>query len=178
MSHIQSFPPIASPHANRLILGSMPGRASLQAHQYYAHPRNSFWHIMEAVLGVPADLPYRERCLALAAQGVALWDVLHACTRSSSLDSDIIESSIVPNDLASFLARHPRIEAIYFNGRKAETIYRRHLAPLLPDHPAPPRGFTLPSTSPAHASLSVAAKIEHWRIIASTVPEQSDIVAD
>jgi TDG/mug DNA glycosylase family protein len=143
----------------------MPGKASLQAQQYYAHPRNSFWRIMEAVLGVPAALPYAERCLALAASGVALWDVLHACTRSSSLDSDIIESSIVANDLAAFLAQHPGIGTIYFNGRKAEAIYRRHLLPRLAKYVALPEIVTLPSTSPANASLPVAEKIARWRVI-------------
>ncbi|QIB64449.1 DNA-deoxyinosine glycosylase [Kineobactrum salinum] len=166
MTHIQSFPPIAGPAADRLILGSMPGKASLQAQQYYAHPRNSFWRIMEAVLGVPASLPYAERCLALAASGVAVWDVLQACTRSSSLDSDIVESSIVANDLATFLTRYPGIRTLYFNGRKAEAIFRRHLLPRLAGHPAELDTVALPSTSPANASLPVAEKIARWRVIA------------
>jgi len=100
----------------------MPGKASLRANQYYAHPRNLFWKIMGSLLGFQPSVAYDERVAALRTQGIALWDVLKSCTRESSLDSDIDESSVVVNDLQAFLSKHPRIRSVCFNGRKAENL--------------------------------------------------------
>ncbi len=163
MPFVHSFAPIAAPDATRLILGSMPGKRSLAEGQYYAHPQNSFWKILGHLLGFDPALPYAARCAALTAGGVALWDVLATCTRSSSLDSDIVESSIVANDFAGFLAAHPKIRAIYFNGAKAEASFMRHVVPTLspPLKTLPCR--RLPSTSPAHAAMRFETKLVAWR---------------
>ena len=91
MSPVQSFPPIVSPQSKLLILGSMPGEASLKAGQYYAHPRNAFWHIMGELFGAGPSLPYQERVATLQSIGVALWDSLQACIRPGSLDASIKE---------------------------------------------------------------------------------------
>ena len=163
MSTIHSFPPIARADATRLILGTMPGIASLAAQQYYAHPRNAFWPIVEAALGLPASLAYAERCRQLVAQQVAVWDVLKTCTRSGSLDSAIDSDSIVANAFPEFLAQHPRIELICFNGMAAETIWRRHIARNLPPQLAAIPTLRLPSTSPAHAGMPLAEKIARWQ---------------
>ena len=85
----QSFPPIADPDARLLILGSLPGQESLRQQQYYAHPRNAFWRVMEAVLGIPTDTPYPQRCQALMDAGIALWDVCASARRPGSLDGAI-----------------------------------------------------------------------------------------
>jgi len=165
--HVHGFPPVSSPSASRLILGSMPGKASLAANQYYAHPRNSFWHIMSSILCVPADAPYEMRCQGLIRQHVALWDVLKTCTRTSSLDSDIVESSIVPNHFEAFLSGHPAIATIFFNGAKAEQTYMRHVLPTLPEKLSRIRLVRLPSTSPANASIPLAVKLKRWEEIRS-----------
>ena len=165
MSNIYSFPPIESHSAVRLILGSMPGKASLSAQQYYAHPRNHFWHFMASILGVPESVSYGERCRSLVVTRTALWDVLKACTRTSSLDSDIDESSIVPNDFEAFLATHPGVRYIYFNGAKAESVYKRYVLPHLPQQLAGIETLRLPSTSPANASIPLAVKLEQWQVI-------------
>ncbi|NNE08321.1 MAG: DNA-deoxyinosine glycosylase [Gemmatimonadetes bacterium] len=162
MSHVKSFAPIAAPDARVLILGSMPGRASLEANQYYAFGRNQFWPIMEGVYGIAADLPYEERCAGLIARRVAVWDVMKACFRTTSLDADIDESSIVPNDFASFLEGHPAIRGVFFNGTRAEKSYRKHVIPSLPDALCELPLVRLPSTSPAHASLSFQLKLDEW----------------
>jgi TDG/mug DNA glycosylase family protein len=161
---VHSFPPISTPTSRLLILGSMPGKASLRAKQYYAHPQNSFWKIMTALLELEADAPYAARTAALRAGGIALWDVMKTCTRSSSLDSDVVESSIVANDFRAFLRGHPRIRTICFNGAKAEQSFRRYAAPRL-GALGDLAYYRLPSTSPAHASLSAAGKLAAWRAV-------------
>ena len=165
--HIHSFPPIAAPGATLLILGSMPGRASLLANQYYAHPRNAFWPIMGELFGAGPELPYARRVRVLKRAGIAVWDVLASCTRGSSLDSDIDEDSIVPNDFASFFRAHPRIQRVFFNGAKAEASFRRHVLHRIA---ATTLHFErLPSTSPAHASWSHARKLKAWRILGTAL---------
>jgi double-stranded uracil-DNA glycosylase len=103
---LQGFAPIGDRHATRLILGSMPGAASLDAARYYAHPRNAFWPMIEAVWNIPVALDYAARVRALRAAGVSVWDVLANCRRSSSLDAHIEQDSIVVNDFAGFFRRH------------------------------------------------------------------------
>jgi TDG/mug DNA glycosylase family protein len=170
MTLVHSFAPIADSRATRLILGSMPGKASLTAGQYYAHPQNRFWPMMEAVLGVSASLSYEERCLALRSRDVAVWDVLKMCTRTSSLDSDIVESSTVANDFAEFFLAHPRIEQIYFNGAKAQAVFQRHVVPTLTTFWAETPQVRLPSTSPANASIPLQTKLAQWQQLNGSCP--------
>lgn len=162
--HARSFPPVATAHAHTLILGSMPGRDSLRAARYYAHPRNAFWPIVTSLLGAAPDLDYDARLVLLRDRGYALWDVLATCTRPGSLDSAIDPASIVPNDFAAFLAAHPRIDRVFFNGSAAEALFLRHVLPTLPqrDRLAFER---LPSTSPAHAARDLASKRDAWRTL-------------
>jgi double-stranded uracil-DNA glycosylase len=160
---IRSFPPIADTDATLLILGSMPGIASLAAGQYYAHPRNAFWPVLEAVWGIPQDLAYAERVAAVRRAGIAIWDVLQACTRRSSLDSDIVPASVVANDFRTFLARHPRLTTIAFNGGTAAALFRRHVEPGLAM--AGVDLHQMPSTSPANARLRLADKVQAWRAL-------------
>ena len=163
--HVHSFPPIASPDARVFILGSMPGIASLQAGQYYAHPRNSFWRIVGEILGFDAGSAYEARASALGAAKIALWDVLRSCTRESSLDSDIQPDTIVPNDFASFFASHREIRRVCFNGATAANLYMKHVVPGL-ENAAAFEHVRLPSTSPAHARMPFAEKVGAWRAIA------------
>ena len=161
---VHSFPPIARATARVLILGTMPGGASLRAQQYYAHPRNQFWPILGALLGFDPASPYEVRVDALRAADVALWDVLRACTRPGSLDSAIEQHSAVPNDFAGFLAAHRRIRRICFNGATAEALYTRLVQPRLAPSAAIEH-LRLPSTSPAHAALPFAAKLRAWQVV-------------
>ena len=162
MRTIHSFAPVSRPDARWLILGSMPGNKSLAEREYYAHPRNAFWKIMGMLFSFDPDAPYPLRKCALKESGVALWDVMAACMRSSSLDSDINESSIVANDFRSFYAQHRQITAIYFNGLKAESSYRKFVEPGLPVEYAIP-GLRLPSSSPANAQMTFEDKLESWK---------------
>lgn len=163
MSRALGFPPIAEPDARTLILGSMPGAASLAAGRYYAHPHNAFWPIICELLQLKRDAGYDERVAALRAAHIALWDVLKACSRAGSLDSEIDRTTEVANDFATFFTEHPKITHIYFNGTKAETSFRRHVLPNIDTSAF--NMARLPSTSPAHASKSRAEKLAAWRCI-------------
>jgi hypoxanthine-DNA glycosylase len=161
MSRVASFPPIAAEDANVLVLGTMPGVASLRARQYYAHPRNAFWPIVARLLGFAADVAYAQRIERVIAARIAIWDVLESCLRPGSLDSEIIEATAIPNDFHTFFRAHPGIERICFNGAKAEALFRKRVSPYL--MATPKQLVRLPSTSPANASLSLEQKMCVWR---------------
>lgn len=162
---VQSFAPLSAPGARVLILGSMPGKASLEASQYYAHPRNAFWSVVEALFDIERSLPYQTRCRRLTRQGVALWDVLETCHRPGSLDADIDPSSVAVNDFVRFFAANGGIEKICFNGAAAEKMFLRHALPMLSAPAAALPRIRLPSTSPAHAAMNLAQKIECWKVV-------------
>lgn len=121
---------------------------------------------MSALLGAEDELTYDARTALLTSHDIALWDVLQSCTRESSLDSDIVESSIITNNFESFFKEHPQIDTLYFNGAKAEQAFRKYVLPDL-IHAHELRLHRLPSTSPAHASLSSHEKFDAWSVICS-----------
>jgi hypoxanthine-DNA glycosylase len=159
LSPSAGFPPVAGPGARLLILGSLPGRRSLAASEYYAHERNAFWRIMEEVVG--ASGTYHERCRTLLANGIALWDVLASSVRPGSLDADIRLQTAQPNEFRRFFREQPGLERIGFNGRKAADLYARLVRPQLAG--GGPDTVTLPSTSPAHAAMPYTEKLARWR---------------
>ncbi|MFA7291342.1 MAG: DNA-deoxyinosine glycosylase [Rhodocyclaceae bacterium] len=161
MTEVCSFAPISRADARVLVLGSMPGVASLAAGQYYAHGRNSFWPIMGTLFGFDPALPYLRRVSALQAARVAVWDVLQSCTRPGSLDSAIERNSEVANDFPAFFCRHPEIADVFFNGGAAEAAFRRHVLPALQGRSL--MMTRLPSTSPANASFSFERKLVAWQ---------------
>jgi TDG/mug DNA glycosylase family protein len=163
MAIIQSFAPIEHEHATILILGSMPGVASLCAGEYYAHPRNYFWRMMGALISLDPESPYEQRVHALKSAGIAVWDVLHSCTREGSLDTNIDKASQTPNDFQAFFACHANITHVFFNGIAAEQIYRRNVLPVLNVQHI--EYLRLPSTSPANASIPFERKLEAWKSI-------------
>jgi hypoxanthine-DNA glycosylase len=160
-SRITSFAPLEATPCRLLILGSMPGRESLEQQRYYAHPRNAFWPIMTALLNAARELSYPEKLRLLAGHRISLWDVIGSCSRSGSLDAAIPAASEHPNPISDFCRRHPELEAIAFNGRRAESSFRRHFRrePALSSL----RLILLPSTSPAYAALRPDAKLALWR---------------
>jgi hypoxanthine-DNA glycosylase len=156
------FAPIAGGEPRVLILGSLPGRKSLEMNQYYAQPQNGFWRIMGALFDAGPALPYPQRLERLIASRVAVWDVLAAGERSGSLDSAIVPSSVVVNDFGGFFGRHAEIRLICFNGSKAAELYRRRVLPALAPSVATLATRLLPSTSPANATVPFAAKLARW----------------
>lgn len=163
MAPVRSFPPIARPDAHVLILGSIPGVASLAAGQYYAHPRNAFWPIMGALFGADPVVAYGKRVACLKRHGIAVWDVLKHCEREGSLDADIRTDSLQANDFAGFLRTHPRIARVVFNGATAQRLYQREVLPTLSGVARNLPGLRMPSTSPAYAAMDFATKLEAWR---------------
>ena len=167
---VQGFAPVARADARLLILGSMPGVISLQQQQYYAHPYNAFWWIMEQLFAIDRRLDYATRLEQLSVHQIALWDVVYRCRRDGSLDSNIAAQSVVANDFSSLFRHCPHIQRIYFNGQKAAALWRKHVARALkPDHELILQ--TLPSTSPAHASSSAAQQLVAWQIITTNFVE-------
>jgi double-stranded uracil-DNA glycosylase len=154
------FPPVSRADARVLVLGTLPGAESLRQGQYYANRHNAFWRIMAELTGVAPDAPYETRLESLRNVGVALWDVCAAARRAGSLDADIRETT--PNDFTGFFRAHPCIELIGFNGQAAAKLFHRHVAPFLPAAAQKIPGVMLPSTSPAHASMSFERKRALW----------------
>jgi hypoxanthine-DNA glycosylase len=155
------FPPVTRADTRLLVLGSLPGAASLEQQRYYAHPQNQFWRLMSAVTGrdlVP--FAYDDRIAALLEAGVGLWDTVAAATREGSLDAAIRLHEA--SDLAALAASLPSLRAIGFNGATSAKIGRSQLGP------APGLALIdLPSSSPAYASLSFERKREAWRALAA-----------
>lgn len=154
-----AFPPVVSPQTKILILGSLPGEASLAAGRYYAHPQNQFWRLAGAAIGredLPA-LPYDDRLAALLAAGIGLWDTVASAQRKGSLDAAIREAEHAP--LAELVAGLPELRAVAFNGGTSAGIGRRVLGA------ASLRLVDLPSSSPAYAAMTFAEKRNRWLII-------------
>ncbi|MDV6345115.1 DNA-deoxyinosine glycosylase [Nitrosomonas sp. Is37] len=171
MTRIYSFAPIADEHAKILILGSMPGPASLAAEQYYAHKQNAFWRIMAELLSFDPAIPYADKVQVLRSARIALWDVLHSCKRNGSLDAKIEIETQIANDFENFFHSHRNITHVFFNGTKAETCFKQLvMSRIKSDALCYNR---LPSTSPANASISFGRKLEAWRAILEPIRIES-----
>ena len=150
-----SFPPVVAPNTRVLILGSLPGQASLTARRYYAHPQNNFWRLVGAALGFDLQtLEYEARLAALLAAGIGLWDTIATAERQGSLDGALREIERTP--LAELTATLPQLRAVAFNGATAARLGRKALAG------SSLALIDLPSSSPANARLSFAAKAQSW----------------
>lgn len=155
---LTGLPPLVSSRTRLLILGSFPGVASLAAQQYYGHPQNQFWKILQAIWpSSPGDIrtsSYQIRSEWLLSKGLGVWDVYAACEREGSLDSKI--RNAVVNDFAGLLQMCPQLEAIAHNGGESFKHSKHTLLLGLPV-------YRLPSTSPANASWSFERKLAAWR---------------
>lgn len=148
------FPPVVDANTRVLILGSLPGEASLAIRQYYGNPRNAFWRLMEGVLGVAlVPLDYEARLATLLAHGVGLWDVIAEADRPGSLDAAIRDPAA--NDLMQLVKTLPALRAVAFNGGTAAKLGGRLIGQRLPT-------IALPSSSPAHAARTFDQKAQAW----------------
>ncbi len=164
MSLKRAFDPVVDPNTRLLILGSLPGDASLKAGQYYGHPQNGFWRLVGGVIGVDlVALPYPDRLEALKAAGVGLWDVIASAERPGSLDGAIRNAEAA--DLNRLIDSLPALRAIGFNGGTATRLGRRSLTP----RPGL-RLINLPSSSPAY-TRPLAEKAVAWAALGASLRE-------
>ncbi|MDR0735191.1 MAG: DNA-deoxyinosine glycosylase [Elusimicrobiota bacterium] len=154
----ESFKPVIDARAQVLILGTMPGEASLRAAQYYAHKQNKFWPVIFAVFADGrAPLDYADKLAVLQKNKLALWDCLAACVRHGSLDGDIRAER--PNKIPALLNKYGSVKKIIFNGRAAYKYFLKYFG--APQHFC--AAFSvMPSTSPANAAMSFAQKLTAW----------------
>lgn len=158
-----SFSPVIPKAAKVIILGSIPGIASLKQQQYYAHPRNAFWYILSRYFNVEIPASYEARIELACQHNVALWDVLRSCERGGSLDTNIDSGTMAINSFAALYEEKIKIRAVLFNGAKAESVYKRLVLPSLEKKDQTLELIRLPSTSPAMASMTKEEKYLVWR---------------
>lgn len=161
MSRVESFDPWVGREARILVLGSMPGVASLQQQCYYAHPRNAFWPILGRVFGIEWSSDCAARRHQFERLPLILWDVLQSCRRKGSLDASIEATGRVSNDIPALLSRHPQLKRVLFNGATAEQLFKRLVWPGI-DSANGLELLRLPSTSPAHAGMGFEEKYRRW----------------
>ena len=161
------FKPIINHATKVLVLGSMPGEKSLAENQYYAFKHNKFWTIINELTGVDSTLDYTIRCKKLLGAGIGLWDVISTCTRAGSLDSAIKQAE--PNDFKTLIENYSSLRAICFNGQKSFSIFAKYFISKRSELYLPELEnialHKLPSTSPAHASISYDDKLTSWSVI-------------
>jgi hypoxanthine-DNA glycosylase len=156
-TRLHGLPPVIAAHTRLVVLGSFPSAASLEAGEYYAHPRNHFWPILSALWDLDLRaMPYGKRLDAVRDHGLGIWDVYASCRREGSLDSSIEDAQ--PNDLASLLRIAPSLQAFAHNGGESARAMRVTRTLGLVVH-------RLPSTSPANASWSFDRKLQAWRSV-------------
>lgn len=154
---LQSFDYIADKQTTTLIIGSMPGVASLDAVEYYAHKHNLFWRFVFEAFNAEFNSPsYAEKISLLTAHHFGLWDAAKNCIREGSLDTNI--KNVIPNDFKLLFAQYPNIKRLLFNGQKAFQLFKR----FHPEFLQKMKYEILPSTSPANASIPLIERRRVW----------------
>lgn len=154
--------PIVDSATRVLIVGSMPGKQSLEKQQYYGNPRNHFWPIMGELLEIAIPNDYTERIALLKNNAIGLWDTIATCEREGSLDAAIRNEK--PNDFQTLFEQYPNIQLVLFNGAKAFEVFKKHIGLELLNGRAYKK---MPSTSPIPGKniKTFTEKLEDWRII-------------
>ncbi|MDB2385190.1 DNA-deoxyinosine glycosylase [Polaribacter sp.] len=153
-----SFNPVIPKKPEVLILGTMPGKKSLELQQYYGHKQNAFWKIIYQLFNGELEEDYQKRIFFAKSKHVAIWDNCKFAERKSSLDSDI--KNEIPNPINQLLVENPTIKKVGFNGKKSEKLYTKYFEPI--------KGveyLTLLSTSPANARFTFEEKLDNWKQI-------------
>jgi TDG/mug DNA glycosylase family protein len=166
------FAPVYDRNARVLVLGSLPSVKSLEVQQYYAHPRNQFWMIMGVLFSAGPDISYQDRVKILMVKGVAVWDVLRSSVRPGSLDASIDEETARPNDFPWLFRECRGIRTVFFNGRKSEALFQQLNCDDFDGRENDLSYVSLPSTSPAHAAMSLEEKLIRWTEVKEVIHNQ------
>lgn len=156
----EGLEPFGNSESEFLILGTLPGKVSLQTQQYYANHSNYFWRIISSIFDEAMPDSYEGKLDVLKRHHIALWDVLKSANRQSSLDSDIKNPNA--NDILGFISTHPNLRVICFNGKEAEDYFRKFIG--IHNLPENIRIVSLPSSSPTNTHLKLDAKINLWNL--------------
>ena len=150
-----SFEPLIFQNTEILILGSLPGRKSIELNQYYGHPRNRIWSILSHLKEKETPINYDDKKAFLNSFKIGLWDVAHSAIRKGSLDSNIKDEK--PNNINSLTKNNPSIKVIGFNGKKSEQMFYKFfkLNPAL-------KYVSLPSSSPANMAINFENICKKW----------------
>ena len=143
----KSFEPVIFNDTEILVLGSLPGKKSIELNQYYGHPRNRMWNILSKIINSEISTNYASKKIFLKKYKIGLWDVAHSAERKGSLDSNIKKE--IPNNIQLLLTDYPSVKVIGFNGKKSETMFYKFFKPL--PHI---KYVSLPSSSPANMAIS------------------------
>ena len=150
-----SFSPVIYSDTKILVLGSLPGKKSLELKQYYGHARNRIWKILSHLTGGDIPITYQQKKELLCNNKIGLWDVAHSAHREGSLDSNIQDET--PNDIEGLIKNYDSIKVIGFNGKKSEKMFYKYFTEK-PEIKYVP----LPSTSPANMAISFEDICARW----------------
>lgn len=153
MMQVHSFEPVINKKSQILILGSIPGGESIRLKQYYASKNNRFWKIIYAIYNLEQEQSYEQKIRFISEKGIALWDVIKACERTGSLDSDIKNPTL--NDFTGLFNKYPNIQLILFNGEKLYNWFKKNLKTNI-------KQKKLPSTSSSNSHYTHEYKLKEW----------------
>ncbi len=157
MALAHPFDPIIDKDSKVLVLGTFPSIKSFENSFYYSHPQNQFWKLLSRLFDEAEPKSIEEKIAFLHRHQIAIWDMVKECERANSLDTSL--KNIKVNDIAKLLQSYPNIKAIFFTGRKAEFLYKKHFSRLPYPH------FYLPSPSPAMRTMNFEEKLQKWSIL-------------
>jgi hypoxanthine-DNA glycosylase len=150
-----SFKPLIFQNTEILILGSLPGKKSIELNQYYGHSRNRIWSILSYLKEKETPTNYDDKKVFLNSLKIGLWDVAKSAIRKGSLDSNIKDER--PNNIDLLTKTNPSIKVIGFNGKKSEQMFYKFFK-LNPDI----KYVSLPSSSPANMAINFENICKKW----------------
>jgi len=151
-----TFPIYINNDSEILILGSFPSVKSREQMFYYGHPQNRFFKVLGSIFHEDVHNTVESKKTFLKKHKIALYDVIDECDIEGSADSTI--KNVKPINLKSILEQYPSIKLIGVNGKKASSLFKKHLVRYCDGV----KVYHLPSTSPANAKMSVDDLIKEY----------------